>query len=138
MEQFNGQALWKSAAYCAALVQFADVLNKEWIAKYARNGHVYPQEQVDQRLAAIPQEVSRWREFAMMRLRIDQPGSAIDARFDAEVARNVAEMRGRDWAPEGTWSRLEGECDSLHSGNAGLIYNMANGRGDGSRGAPAR
>lgn len=132
---FQGQPLWRSAAYCAALAQLIDIDIEEQKARHARGGHVYRQDWIDERLAGVPRTVQMWRSFGMSRLRIDHPEIG-DGGFDPEVTRQVAELRTRTWTPVGTWRDRSAECSSMYSQIGGLRYDMEAGRGEGSRGAP--
>lgn len=136
-QRFGGQAVWRSAAQCAALNQLVEIHVADWQAKAASRNAVYPQNRIDTARASAAEAVERFRSFAVKRLRIDHPASDAQGRFDEEVARQTAALQQEDWSVHRSWDRREEECDSFYSSQRGLIYDMEAGRGEGSNPAPA-
>lgn len=139
---FHNRTHWRNAAYCVALNSLVEYNLDELRAKAAKKGKTYDESNVPNIYRTMEQDSLRWREFAMHRLRIDHPqGSSFDASFDAEVAAQIPVIRALDWSPEPgdwttRWGTRSGACRGYRNNIQGLVYNMENGRGAGSRGAP--
>ena len=136
LPRFIDQPLWRSAAYCGALVQLSDIDDQDWREVSAKGGHVYDESLALASQASIPAEVDRWRQFGVLRLQIDRPSGGVD--FEAVMAEQVLSLRQENWKPWFTWKARNDECTSLFSHVSGLYMNMRNRRGDGSRGAPGQ
>lgn len=139
---FHNRTHWRNAAYCVALNSLVEYKLDELRTKLPKQGKTWDESTVQNPDPALEQDSLRWREFAMHRLRIDHPHvSNFDALFDAEVAAQIPVIRSLDWTPEPSiwstrWGSRAGACRGYRNNIEGLVYNMQNGRGAGSRGAP--
>lgn len=133
---YEGQAVWRSAADCAALTRLVDIHIADWQARMKRGGGEYTTSQIEGDERAAERRFREFRELGVMRLRIDHPDLDAGARFDEEMTERVTRLRQQDWAPEMTWERHRVRCGSFYDGQAGLLYDMQNGRGEGSNPAP--
>lgn len=136
-ERFDGQALWRTAAQCAALHHMVEVQIAETRAFLQAKGWPSDINEATTRAGAAGL-IRQHRDFGLMRLQIDQGGSNTAARFDEEMRRQVELFEQADWSADRAWRTRADECDTFYSAQRGLIYNMQNGRGDGSRAAPGR
>jgi len=136
IEPFRDKAIWRSAAYCAALTQLVDIHIADWKARYAKNKAEYPQSNIDSDYQLAAGRAEKFRKLAMLRMQIDHPTHDWNSPFDTEVARVVPDLRQQTWTPEMTWNRKAEECESFYGALSGLMYNMENRRGEGSQGAP--
>ncbi|RZJ00009.1 MAG: hypothetical protein EON90_09210 [Brevundimonas sp.] len=135
---YDNQAVWRTAARCAALERLVDVHIADWQARMKRGGGEYRQSDIDLDHAKAASNIRQFREFALLRLGIDRAGQDVETLFDREMEDQVVALRQQSWTPEMTWDREQNHCTNFYSGQSGLIYDMTNRRGEGSNPAPAR
>jgi len=136
---FDGKAHWRNAAYCVALSDLVDIDVAERRALAEKGGRPYSGPTVEEaRATRRDGQDARWRRFGQLRLQIDHPDRGDPAQtFEAEVSRQAAELRQRDWSERFAWRNAESACNGHYLALGSLQQNMENGRGAGSR-APAR
>lgn len=141
---FHNRTHWRNAAYCMALNDLVEYNLDELRLKASQKGKTYDESGVQNVYLSMDRENERWRAFALHRLRIDHPRDPnLEASLDVEIAAAKQVIHALDWSPEeNEWSTRWGTrataCHGYRNNIQGLIYNMENGRGAGSRGAPPR
>lgn len=103
LDDFKDKPIWVAAAKCAAFedtFEEAIALRRQTLAenrrKYPAHADSYRDDpQWEQRVRArVEPNRAYWRRYGLARLRRDRPGEDIEALFDAQVARELTDLRG--------------------------------------------
>lgn len=121
---FDGQAMWRIAARCAALEDNIEVrfafqrqATEAYIRRYPDSTHLREKHDAERpRLLALSEgSRARFARFGALRAALDHPGEPGAATFEAEASRQLAEMRARPFAVIDEWTAVERACGEFMS-----------------------